>query len=156
MLRWGICAVAYGAILLTAAMLPRSSVLRTGAPYCDDDMCMTVGSAGRTPARAGIDYRFAIRLFSRARHGTRSTRGASVYLIDGLNRRLRPIADPSAIPFNVDVQPGTSVNTSLTFNVPKCARALSLAASVDRRSFASLIVGNGDLLIRRRLKLLIE
>jgi hypothetical protein len=154
--RWGICAVAYAAILVATAMLPHDSALRTGAPYCDDDMCMSVESVGRTPEQAGISYRFAIRLFSRANHGPRSAKGASVYLTDARNRRFLPQHDASAIPFEVAVEPGKSVNTSLTFHVPSDAGALVFAARMDRIQYASFIIGNGDLLHQPRLKLRLQ
>lgn len=152
-LRWAACTAAYVAILLLTAMLPNASDLKTGVPYCDDDMCMSIQSVSATPIPAAVTYRFAIRLFTRANRGTRSAKGASVYLTDQRNRRFLPVYDPSAIPFDVAIAPGESVNTSLTFHVPADAHALVFAASVDRIHYASFIIGIGDLLRKPRLKL---
>ncbi len=52
--RWGICAAAYTAILVVTAMTPHESALKTGAPYCDDDMCLSVESVGRMPEHAVV------------------------------------------------------------------------------------------------------
>jgi hypothetical protein len=154
--RWGICAAAYAAILLVTAMTPHESALKTGAPYCDDDMCMSVESVSRMPEQAGSSYRFGIRLFTRANHGSRSAKGASVYLTDKRNRRFLPVYDSSATPFDVDVEPGKAVNTSLTFHVPSDAHSLAFAAGMERIQYASFIIGNGDLLHNPRLKLRLQ
>jgi hypothetical protein len=152
--RWGICAATYAAILV-AAMTPHESALRVGAPYCDDDMCMSVESITRTPEQMGSSYRFGIRLFSRANHGPRSAKGASVYLTDERNRRFLAAHDPAATPFDV-VEPGKSVSTSLTFHVPSDAHTLAFAARMDRIHYASFIIGSGDLLHNPRLKLRLQ
>ncbi len=155
-LRWGICAAAYAAILVVTAMTPHESALKTGVPYCDDDMCMSVESVRRMPEKAGSSYRFEIRLLTRANHGPRSAKGTSVYVTDERSRRFRPVYDPSAIPFDVDVEPGKSVRTSLTFHVPSDAHTLAFAAGIDRIQYASFIIGNGDLLGNPRLKLSLQ
>ena len=144
---------AYATILILAAMTPHNSTLKTGAPYCDDDMCMSVESVSRTPEQTGTSYRFEIRLFTKANHGPRSAKGASVYLVDDHGRRFLPAPDHSATPFDVDVEPGQSLNTSLTFHVPSDAHALAFAAGMDHLQYASFIIGNGDLLHNPRLKL---
>jgi hypothetical protein len=154
--RWGIGAVAYTAILMVTAMTPHESALKTGAPYCDDDMCLSVESVTRLPEQDGSFYHFAIRLFTRANYGPRSAKGASVYLTDERNRRFLPVYDPSAAPFDVAVEPGSSVNTSLTFYVPADAHRLAFAAGMDRIQYASFIIGSGDLLHNPRLKLRLQ
>jgi hypothetical protein len=154
--RWAACAAAYAATLLLTAMLPNTSALKTGVPYCDDDLCMTVQSVSGTPEPAGVVYRFAIRLFSRAYQRTRSAKGATAYLVDQRNRHFLPLYDPSAIPFDMAIEPGQSISTSLTFNVPADARALVFAVGMDRIQYASFIIGNGDLLRHPRLKLRIQ
>ena len=137
-------------------MPSRTSTLQTGEPYCDDDMCMSVESVTTTPEQAGTSYRFDIRLFTKANHGPRSTKGASLYLIDEHNRRFFPIPDNSATPFDTDIEPGQSVNTSLTFHVPSDARTLAFAAAMDHLQYASFIIGSGDLLHNPRLKLRLQ
>jgi hypothetical protein len=155
--QWVICAAAYAAVLLvTAALPPASAALKIGAPYCDDDLCMSVESVSRIPEASAIAYHFAIRLFSRANTGPRSAKGASAYLTDQRNRRYLPVYDPSATPFDTAVRPGESVRTSLTFKAPADARALAIAVGMDHIQYASFIIGIGDLLRKPRLKLRIE
>jgi hypothetical protein len=137
-------------------MTPRESALKIGAPYCDDDMCMSVESISRMPEQAGTSYSFGIRLFSRANHGPRSAKGSSVYLTDDRNRRFPPVYDSAATPFDVDVQPGKFVSTSLTFHIPSDAHTLAFAAGMDHIQYASFIIGNGDLLHHPRLKLRLQ
>jgi len=154
--RWAVGAAIYVAILVVAAMPSYESTLKTGTPYCDDDMCMSVRNITRLPDPAGISYHFAIRLFTLANYGPRSAKGATVYLTDDRNRRFLPVFDPSAIPFDVEIQPGQSISTSLTFHVPTDAQKLAFAATMDRIQYASFIVGNGDLLHNPRLRLRIQ
>ena len=154
--RWAICAAAYATILVLTAMAPHDSTLKTGEPYCDDDMCMSVESVIRMPEQTGSSYRFAIQLFTHANYGPRSAKGASVYMIDERGRHFLPLPDDSATPFDIDVEPGQSVNTSLTFHIPSDARTLAFAAAMDHLQYASFIIGNGDLLHNPRLKLRLQ
>jgi hypothetical protein len=154
--RWSICAAAYATILVLTAMTSHTSTLKTGAPYCDDDMCMSVDKVSKTPEQSGTKYRLAVHLFSKANHGPRSAKGASVYLVDERNRRFLPAPDPSATPFNVDIEPGQSINTSLIFHVPSDAHTLALAAAMDHLQYASFMIGSGDLLHNPRLKLRLQ
>jgi len=136
-------ATVYGAILLVASMLPRTSVLKTELPYCDDDLCMTVLNLSRTPARDNIRTRFAIRLSSRANRGTRSAKGVAVYLTDERGRRF-PLMDASPVPFDVDVEPHQALDTALTFAVPSDARKLYFEVRRDRRTFATFMISGGN------------
>jgi hypothetical protein len=119
-------------------------------------MCMSIERVSRTPEQSGTSYRFEIRLFTEANHGPRSAKGASVYLVDEHNRRFLPISDHSATPFDIDVEPRQSVNTSLTFHVPSDAHTLAFAASMDHLQYASFMIGSGDLLHNPRLKLRLQ
>jgi hypothetical protein len=152
LMRWCVCAVAYLAVLIVVAMLPRETALKTGVPYCDDDVCMSVEGISRTPAAAGLTYRLSVRLFSRANHGPRSAKGASIYLTDDRHRRFLPVSDPSVPPFDVVMQPGGSVRTLLTFNVAPDAGPLFFSAGFDHLQYASFIIGNGDLLHKPRVR----
>ena len=156
LVRWGIGVAAYAAILVVVAMRPQNIAFKPGVPFCDDDMCGSVENIVKTPAQGEVTYRLDFRLFSKANHGPRSTRGAAVYLTDDRNRRFLPVHDSSAIPFNVAIQPGQSVNTSLTFNVPADASTLFFAASMERIQYASFVIGNGDLLHKPRIRLRIQ
>jgi hypothetical protein len=156
LLRWSVCAGAYLAIVVVAAMLPRPGVLKTDAPYCVDDWCMSVERVSKTPAAAGIAYRLDVRLFSRANRTPQSARGASVYLMDEMGRRYPQVQDSSAIPLDVVLRPGEAVETSLTFDVPSDAKGLVFAGGMDRIRYASFIIGSPDMLHKPILKLRIQ
>ena len=71
--RWGIGLAVYTAIIMVTALNPREAPLKIGAPYCDDDMCVSVESVTRMPQQDASSYRLGIRLFTRANHRPRST-----------------------------------------------------------------------------------
>jgi hypothetical protein len=157
LVRWGIGVAAYAGILLATAMRPHEVAFQTGAPFCDDDMCGSLESITKTPAASGeVTYRLGFRLFSRANRGSRSTKGAAFYLSDDRNRRFLPFQESSGTPFDVPVQPGQSVNTSLSFKVPSDARSLFFNAGVNSLQYASFVIGNGDLLRKPRIRFRIE
>jgi hypothetical protein len=52
--RWSICAAVYLAIVLAGAMVPREGRLKTGAPYCEDDWCMSVERVSQTHTPGGL------------------------------------------------------------------------------------------------------
>ena len=152
---WGLGVAVYAAVWLVAAMLPRTSVMKTALPYCDDDLCMTVLNVVRTPADNGFRENFDVRLISRANHGTRSAKGAEVYLSDDRNRKFR-LADASPIPFEADVDPGKSVDTTLSFNVPSDAQKLYFEVRMEGISYASFMIGSGETPWKSLLKLAVE
>jgi hypothetical protein len=157
LIRWSIGVAAYAVTLIAVAMMPHDLPFQPGVPFCDDDMCASIQSVGKTPAASGeVAYQLGFRLFSKANRGPRSTRGATVYLADDRNRRFQPVPDSSAIPFDVAIQPGQTVNTSLTFNVPSDARTLFFAARMERMQYASFVIGNGDLVHKPRIRLRIQ
>ena len=155
LLCWTVCATVYLVILVSVALLPGKS-LSLGDTYCDDDFCINIQSVSKTPASAGMSYKLAIRIFSRALTTPQSAKGASVYLRDERGRRFAPVQDPSAIPFDVMLQPGESVNTSLVFIVPADAQNLTFAGGFDGIHYASFIIGNGDLLRKPRVEFRVQ
>lgn len=157
LLRWGIGVAAYAGILVVLALRPHDREFKTGVPFCDDDVCGSIESIAKTPAPSGeVAYRLDFQLFSTANRGPRSAKGAALYLSDRHNRRYFPVEDPSAIPFDVSIQPGQPVNTSLTFHVPSDARPVFFNVGVNHLQYASFVIGNGDLLHNPRIRLRIE
>jgi hypothetical protein len=152
---WGIVAGVYGAVLLITAMAPRTSRMKTGTPYCDDDLCMSVLNVNKTPQHDSTLYRMAIRLSSRANHGPRSAKGALVYLTDERHREFFPV-DASPVSFDATVDPGQSVDTSLTFELPPDAGRPNFEVRVDRIGYTSFIIGSRELLRKPMLTLAIE
>ena len=150
-------AAVYAVVLgISARLAPHERTLKTGRLYCDDDVCMSVERYSITPEPKGRVYRFEIRLSSLANRGVRSAKGFSPYLTDEQNRRFPAIRNESSRPFDVDLQPGSALNTSITFHAPSDARNLALAVVADRIQYASFVIGNGDLLHNPRLKLRLE
>jgi hypothetical protein len=64
-----------------------------------------------------------------------------VYLADDRNRNFH-LLDAFPIPFDVNVDPGQSVNTALTFDVPATAPKLYFEMRMERITYASFIIGN--------------
>jgi hypothetical protein len=159
LIRWAVGLAAYATILVTAAvaMRPNKLSFKIGERFCDDDLCGSIENVDKTTSTSGeVTYRLGFRLFSKANRGQRSAKGATIYLTDEHNRRFLPVHDPSAIPFDVAIPPGHSVNTSFTFNVPPNAHTLFFAARMDRVSPASFMIGNGDLLHKPRISFRIQ
>ncbi len=152
---WGAGAAVYAVALLVSAILPRgTSAMKTGVAYCDDDLCMTVLNVSKTPARDAIDYRFDVRLSSRANHGPRSAGDALVYLTDERKREFLP-AEVSPLPFGVAVEPGKSADTSLIFHVPADAQRVSFAVRTPGIGYASFMIG-GEVPWKPVLKLAVD
>jgi hypothetical protein len=151
---WSVGAAVYVTVLGLVAMWPtKAAALKPGTPYCGDDWCMSIDGVSKTRAETGFTYQVALRVFSRANKGTRSAQGAWMDLIDDRNRRFSPVSDSSLPPFEVELNPGQSVDTVLTFNVPADANNLVLAVGLEGVHYSSFVIGNGDLLGKPRLEL---
>ena len=75
-------------------------------------------------------------------------KGASLYLVDERGRRFPLIPDPSVTPFDVELNPGQSVDTSLTFRVPANARQLFLRGDGDLW-ITNFFIGDDSALLHR-------
>jgi hypothetical protein len=153
---WSMGAAGYAAALFAVAALPQNSNFQMGVPYCDDDWCMSIRQITKRPMPNGLAYRLDLQLSSLSNHRPQSAADAWIYLIDEQGRRFLPLHDPSAIPIDVAIPPHGSVNTWLTFPVPRDARTLFFAGGVNGIRYASLIIGIGDVLHKPRLKLQIQ
>jgi hypothetical protein len=121
-----VSAAAYLVVGLAVALLAPPRMLSVGDPWCFDDWCLTVEKVATTSGTSGLAYDIDLRLSSRARRISQRARGAWVYLIDERGRRYPPDPDPSAVPLDVLLGPGESVNTSRTFHTPADARPVGL------------------------------
>jgi hypothetical protein len=128
LLRWlGGCAAAYLALVYAATALSRTTVLHAGDAECNDDWCIAVEGARRTPRDAIAVYDVALRIFSRALgRPQREGLATDVYLEDSEWRRYNPVPDQTNIPLNTLLQPGESVTTRRIFMVPAGAHGLAL------------------------------
>jgi hypothetical protein len=128
---YGICAAVYLAMVaLTSVLLPRR-VLKVGDLRCSDDWCIAVENVIRTPAHATVFYRVTLRLSSRARRVPQRENGVVVYLTDSRGQRYDPKPDPTAVPFNVTLQPQQSIAAARVFEVPADARDVGLVIRLE-------------------------
>ena len=128
-----LCTVAYVGIVYMATALSKEAVLRIGDPECDDDWCIAVENAARTPMNTVARYDVKLRIFSRARRVAQREMGAKdVYLVDAQWRRYDPVRTGAEVPLNTLLQAGESVTTSRRFDVPADVRGIGLM--VDRSS----------------------
>ncbi len=124
--KFGMCAIAYLAIVVLVALLSPQRVLNVGDPWCFDDWCLSVENVSRTPEPPQVYCNVSLRIFSRARRVSQRAKGAWVYVIDGRGNRYAPQPDPSAVPLDVLLQPGESVTTSRVFKLPAHSTRLGL------------------------------
>jgi len=110
-------------VVLSSLVIPRQE-FSIGEPRCLDDWCITVTSAQRTGGAATPRYLVGISLSNQARRVPMGEKGTVGYLIDASKRRYDPIPMPNDIPYDTRVQPGQTINTSRTFEVPPGAQGL--------------------------------
>ena len=135
--------VVYVGIVYAATALSKEVVLRIGDPQCDDDWCIAVENAKRTPMNAVARYDVTLRIFSRARRVSQREMGArDVYLVDPQWRRYDPVHTGAEVPLNTLLQPGESVTTSRRFEVPAEVRGIGLI--VDRPSILPICLVIGE------------
>ena len=148
--RFGICAAIYVAIVAVVGFFSAQRILEVGDAWCFDDWCLTVEKVGRTPAPPEIAYQVSLRIFSQARRVSQRANGAWIYLIDGRGRKYPPETDPAAVPLDVQLGPGESVNTSRVFKVPSDARELGLITGHGGFCIGWLIIGDSSSLLHKR------
>jgi hypothetical protein len=124
--KFGMCAIAYLAIVVLVALLSPQRVLSVGDPWCFDDWCLSVENVSLTPEPPQISCNVSLRIFSRARRVSQRAKGAQVYVIDGRGNRYAPEPDSSAAPLDILLQPGESVTTSRVFKLPAHSSGLGL------------------------------
>jgi hypothetical protein len=131
----------YAGIVMIVSLIAPATIVGIGDNYCYGDWCMGVRSVQILPDAAGRIVKVDVRIFSDANHGTRSARGASVYMLDEHKHRFPLVNDSSNVPFDTALAPGQLVNTSLTFQVPGNAQHLFLTGDpasgppIDWRQF---------------------
>ena len=124
--KFGICAIAYLAIVVVVALFSPQRVLSLGEPWCFDDWCLSVENVSRAPAPPLFSYNVSLRIFSQARRVSQRAKGAWINVIDQRGNRYPSEPDPSAVPLDVLLQPGESITTSRLFKLPADAAGLGL------------------------------
>lgn len=137
------CIGAYLGIVYIATALSKQVALRVGDPQCSDDWCIAVERVKRTPKKAVTLYDVTLRIFSRARRvAQRETVARDVYLVDANWRRYDPILTGSEVPLNTLLQPGESVTTGRSFELPADDHDIGLM--VDRSTVLPICVIIGE------------
>ena len=125
LLRLGIGAPIYFAIVIAVSAASPRRVYQPGDAQCFDDWCITVVSGGWTDA-APVRYEVALSLSNRARRVPMGEKGTVVYLTDAKGRRYDPLVDGADVAFDTRISPGASVAAMRRFNVPRTATGLGL------------------------------
>jgi len=115
----------FGLAAIVSIASPRR-VLGVGDPQCFDDWCITVPDVQRAPAGTGRRYDVTLRLASRARRAPQRERGTVVYLVDAAGRRYDPLPAPGEAGLDTLLQPGESVLTRRSFELPADATEVGL------------------------------
>ena len=87
---------------------------------------MGIDKVNATPRGQEMVYKIDVRFFSDANTVKTGIDDALIYLVDDRGRRFPLVDDPSVIPINTRLDPGQSLNTSLTFVTPNDAGHLFL------------------------------
>ena len=119
---YAICLAIYLAVVFAVALATPQRIIPLGEAHCFDDWCITVEHADHQANTYTVD----LQLSSRAKRVTMRENGALVYLTDDQGRRFDPAPDPSAIPIDVQLQPGEAVETKRSFAVPNDAHGVGL------------------------------
>jgi hypothetical protein len=142
----------YTLAVMAVSLRTPQTIVRAGDSYCVDVWC--IGIDGVTPKPFGQEtvYKVDVRIFSDANRVKTSAKGASLYLVDERGRRFPLVKDSSVIPFDVTLEPGQSVTTSLTFVAAADARQLFLTGDTrgEPPFWARLYFGSDDSLLHKR------
>lgn len=128
----GVFLTVYLGIIIAVSLLSPQRMIPLKEPQCFDDWCIAVEQAERTPVGEAVSYTVTLRLFSRARGRPQRENGVSVYVLDDRGRRYEAQADSQAVPLNVLLQPGESVNAVRKFLLPAEARNPGLVVAHGR------------------------
>jgi hypothetical protein len=114
---WGGCLAIYGSIVLISSLFTKQRAYALGDEVCSDDWCIVAERADATPTSSGVSWTVGFRLISHARRVSMRERNVVVYLQDSAGGRHDPLPDSVATPFDVRMDPGSSVSTTRTFLV---------------------------------------
>jgi hypothetical protein len=146
---WSACFVAYTALTIVVSLLLPQKMVNPGQSYCADSWCISVQNVTKTALGESVAYKADVRIFSDLNSGTTSAKGFSLYLADERGQRFPLVPDPSAIPFDVTLNPHQSVNTSLTFHVAPDARQLYLKGDGATLWITKFFIGDDTALLHR-------
>lgn len=149
---WSGLAVAYTALTIAVSLLLPQKVVNPGQSYCVDIWCISIRGVAKTPVGRDVAYKASVRIFSDADNVKTSAKGASLYLVDDHDRRFPLVQDPSVIPFDTELSPKQSVDTTLTFFVAADAQQLFLRGDEPAglgRLMGKFFIGDDSALLHR-------
>jgi hypothetical protein len=123
---YGIGLLIYIGVVGAVSLASPQRILLLGENRCFDDWCISVDNIARSDSSMGTIYTLTLRMSSRARRISQRENGVAVYIMDAKDRRFEAITDPAEMPFNSLLQPGQSVTTIRTFEVPAASGQLVL------------------------------
>jgi hypothetical protein len=148
----GVSVAVYLIALVAFSLTAPGKIVKVGESYCMDIWCIGIERVSATPVGAQVRYKADVRIFSDANRVKTSAWGTTLYLVDDRGRRFAVVSDPSAIPFDVTLDPGQSVRTSLTFLAAADARHLFLTGDAAEQPpfWVKLYFGSDDSLLHKR------
>ena len=146
---WSACFVAYTALTIAVSLLLPQKIVNPGQSYCVDSWCIGVQNVTKTAWGQNVAYKADVRIFSDLNRGTTSAKGASLYLVDERGRRFPLVPDPSVIPFDTELSPKQSVDTSLTFLVAADAQQLALKGDGPGLWITKFFIGDDSAWLHR-------
>ncbi len=147
---WGVYAAIYLGTLVMVSLASPQRVMTVGEVRCWDDWCIAVANVQRTQTGVGYSYVLTLRLSSDAKRVTQRENDLAVYLIDDKGHRFDPNAVTSEIPFNVQLGPGESVETTRVLEVPAGARSLGLVFTHVGVGPGKFVIGDDESLFHKR------
>jgi hypothetical protein len=108
-----------------SVLTPRT-IVKIGETYCDDINCLGIDEVMTPTHPSDPVYRLKAHVYNDANTIKISFKGYSLYLMDERGRRFPLVKDPSVIPYDLLLDPGQSINTTLTFEVAPDVRQLFL------------------------------
>jgi hypothetical protein len=151
---WSACALGYVAVTIAVSLLTPQAIVNPGQSYCNDNWCISIRSVTKTQLGQDIAYNADARIFSDLNSTVKTSgQGVSLYLVDEHNRRFPLIADPAVTPFDIELNPGQAVNTSLTFLAAADAQRLFLRVDWPGnrlvKFLVKFVIGNDRSLLHR-------
>ena len=150
---WSVCTAGYVVMTIAVSLLTPQAIVNPGQSYCNDDWCISIRNVTRTQLGQDIAVKADARVFTHYANVKQSIKGASLYLVDEHNRRFPLIADPAVTPFDTELNPGQSLDTTLTFHAPADAQRLFLKIDWGGdglvRVLVKFVIGNDRSLLHR-------
>jgi hypothetical protein len=145
-------AATYTLAVIAVSLWTPQKIVSVGDSYCVDIWCIGIDGVSPRPFGREMVYKVDVRIFSDANRVKTSAKGASLYLLDERGRRFPLVNDPTAVPFDVTLDPGQSVTTSLTFVAAADARQLFLTGDTrgEPPFWVRLYFGSDGSLLHKR------